>query len=119
MKTECAYYSKSETDLRNGHKYFTEKAVFAKWASMYDITFHEPSWTGHLEGYNEDTVIDSLFHRTFRENEYRKMVERQKLPGNRTEDELSGTRAAETQLIQNGTLEGLPSNRTQDDTQKS
>ncbi|XP_071793421.1 alpha-N-acetyl-neuraminyl-2,3-beta-galactosyl-1,3-N-acetyl-galactosaminide alpha-2,6-sialyltransferase-like [Asterias amurensis] len=89
VKRECAYYSKSEADLRRGHKYFTEKAVFAKWANMYDITFHEPSWTGHLEGYSKDTVIDSLFHRTFRENELRKKMLESKTSSNQTEDTSS------------------------------
>ncbi len=79
---------------------------------MYDITFHEPSWAGHVEGYTKDTVIDSLFHRTFREYEYRKMLESKKLPSNRTEDDLSATALT-------WAVDGLPSNRTQDDTQKS
>lgn len=64
---------------------------------MYDITFHEPSWTGHLEGYSKDTVIDSLFHRTFRENELRKKMLESKTSSNQTEDTSSGTSATKTQ----------------------
>ena len=72
----------------HGHKYITEKAVFAKWANMYGITFHEPSWDGHMKDYDRNTVIDALFHRTFRETERRKMLELEYLANNRT---INGT----------------------------
>ncbi|XP_033636812.1 alpha-N-acetyl-neuraminyl-2,3-beta-galactosyl-1,3-N-acetyl-galactosaminide alpha-2,6-sialyltransferase-like [Asterias rubens] len=69
IRTECAYYTKSEKGTQTGHKFLTEKAVFAKWAATYGIVFHEPSWDGHLKGYDENTVVDTLFKRTFKEYE--------------------------------------------------
>ena len=58
-----------------GHKFLTEKAVFAKWAAMYGIVFHEPSWSGHMKGVDGNTVVDTLFKRRFREYELKKLDE--------------------------------------------
>ncbi|XP_022088954.1 alpha-N-acetylgalactosaminide alpha-2,6-sialyltransferase 6-like [Acanthaster planci] len=41
---ECATYNVSET-RRGAHRFITEKAVFARWAARYNITFHYPEWT--------------------------------------------------------------------------
>ena len=43
-KKECEYYKISEERLTSGHLFITEKAVFARWASKFNITFHYPSW---------------------------------------------------------------------------
>ncbi|XP_071800304.1 alpha-N-acetyl-neuraminyl-2,3-beta-galactosyl-1,3-N-acetyl-galactosaminide alpha-2,6-sialyltransferase-like isoform X1 [Asterias amurensis] len=68
-RTECSYYVSSERQTQKGHKFLTEKAIFAKWAAMYGIVFHEPSWDGHLKNSGNDTVVDTLFKRTFRDYE--------------------------------------------------
>ncbi|XP_019639888.1 PREDICTED: alpha-N-acetyl-neuraminyl-2,3-beta-galactosyl-1,3-N-acetyl-galactosaminide alpha-2,6-sialyltransferase-like [Branchiostoma belcheri] len=41
---ECAYQNEQQ-DFRGGsHKYLTEKAIFARWAPLNNITFINPSW---------------------------------------------------------------------------
>ncbi|XP_030836671.1 alpha-N-acetylgalactosaminide alpha-2,6-sialyltransferase 5 isoform X2 [Strongylocentrotus purpuratus] len=43
-KPECTYYHTSEVRLTSGHLFITEKAVFARWSSIYNIHFHYPYW---------------------------------------------------------------------------
>ncbi|XP_072039990.1 alpha-N-acetylgalactosaminide alpha-2,6-sialyltransferase 3-like isoform X1 [Amphiura filiformis] len=46
IPTECEYYkSHEDTTFIGGHRFITEKAIFARWASMYNVTFHYPEWT--------------------------------------------------------------------------
>ncbi|XP_038048524.1 alpha-N-acetyl-neuraminyl-2,3-beta-galactosyl-1,3-N-acetyl-galactosaminide alpha-2,6-sialyltransferase-like [Patiria miniata] len=71
-KAECGYYNRSEGAARHGHKFLTEKAVFAKWAAAYGIRFHLPYWDDQLKGYGADTVVDTLFKRRYREYERNK-----------------------------------------------
>ncbi|XP_062920787.1 alpha-N-acetylgalactosaminide alpha-2,6-sialyltransferase 3 isoform X1 [Mobula hypostoma] len=40
---ECAEYVRHEKALRGGHRFITEKAIFAKWAKHHNITFSHPS----------------------------------------------------------------------------
>lgn len=28
-----------------GHRFITEKAIFSRWAEMFNIHFHHPKWT--------------------------------------------------------------------------
>ncbi|XP_071953502.1 alpha-N-acetylgalactosaminide alpha-2,6-sialyltransferase 3-like [Antedon mediterranea] len=44
VQHECKYYAVSENKLSTGHKFVTEKAVFARWAETHNITFKYPSW---------------------------------------------------------------------------
>lgn len=41
---ECDYYKISEERLTSGHKFITEKAVFARWATKFNMEFHLPAW---------------------------------------------------------------------------
>ncbi|XP_067327864.1 alpha-N-acetylgalactosaminide alpha-2,6-sialyltransferase 6 isoform X1 [Anolis sagrei] len=42
---ECVTYIHNEWSKRGyHHRFITEKRVFAKWASLYNITFSHPSW---------------------------------------------------------------------------
>ncbi|XP_071945052.1 alpha-N-acetylgalactosaminide alpha-2,6-sialyltransferase 3-like isoform X2 [Antedon mediterranea] len=41
---ECKYYSWNEARKGTGHRFLTEKAVFARWGRRYNMTFHAPSW---------------------------------------------------------------------------
>nr|BAI77453.1 sialyltransferase 3 [Hemicentrotus pulcherrimus] len=43
-KPECTYYHTSEVRLTSGHLFITQKAVFARWSSIYNIHFHYPYW---------------------------------------------------------------------------
>ncbi|XP_033122354.1 alpha-N-acetylgalactosaminide alpha-2,6-sialyltransferase 5-like isoform X2 [Anneissia japonica] len=43
-KRECWYYNRSEKTILFGHKFLTEKAIFARWAKKFNIFFHYPSW---------------------------------------------------------------------------
>ncbi|XP_067845971.1 alpha-N-acetylgalactosaminide alpha-2,6-sialyltransferase 3 isoform X2 [Heptranchias perlo] len=42
-RDECAEYFAHENALYGGHRFITEKAVFAKWAKHYNITFSHPA----------------------------------------------------------------------------
>ncbi|XP_043941786.1 alpha-N-acetylgalactosaminide alpha-2,6-sialyltransferase 3-like [Protopterus annectens] len=44
-REECDEYFLHETAPYGGHRFITEKAVFAKWARQRNITFMYPSWT--------------------------------------------------------------------------
>ncbi|XP_038050365.1 alpha-N-acetyl-neuraminyl-2,3-beta-galactosyl-1,3-N-acetyl-galactosaminide alpha-2,6-sialyltransferase-like [Patiria miniata] len=41
---ECSIYRGAELNKRGGHRFMTEKAVFARWALRYNISFHYPEW---------------------------------------------------------------------------
>ncbi|XP_032993762.1 alpha-N-acetylgalactosaminide alpha-2,6-sialyltransferase 6 isoform X2 [Lacerta agilis] len=42
---ECATYIHNEQSRKgHHHRFITEKRVFAKWASLYNITFSHPNW---------------------------------------------------------------------------
>ncbi|XP_078264299.1 alpha-N-acetylgalactosaminide alpha-2,6-sialyltransferase 3 [Rhinoraja longicauda] len=41
-RDECAEYAIHEKAFYGGHRFITEKAVFAKWAKHHDITFSHP-----------------------------------------------------------------------------
>ncbi|XP_029142478.1 alpha-N-acetylgalactosaminide alpha-2,6-sialyltransferase 6 [Protobothrops mucrosquamatus] len=42
---ECTTYIRNERSHKgNHHRFITEKRVFAKWASLYNITFSHPEW---------------------------------------------------------------------------
>ncbi|NWS72178.1 SIA7D sialyltransferase, partial [Crotophaga sulcirostris] len=43
---ECNMYLMHERARRGGHRFITEKAVFARWAKKKNITFTHPSWAG-------------------------------------------------------------------------
>ncbi|GCB61755.1 hypothetical protein scyTo_0009396, partial [Scyliorhinus torazame] len=42
-RDECAEYAIHENALYGGHRFITEKAVFAKWAKYHNITFSHPA----------------------------------------------------------------------------
>ncbi|XP_069039549.1 alpha-N-acetyl-neuraminyl-2,3-beta-galactosyl-1,3-N-acetyl-galactosaminide alpha-2,6-sialyltransferase [Lepisosteus oculatus] len=42
---ECHMYKAHERAPRGGHRFITEKAIFAKWATRKKIEFLHPSWT--------------------------------------------------------------------------
>ncbi|XP_064416393.1 alpha-N-acetylgalactosaminide alpha-2,6-sialyltransferase 3 [Latimeria chalumnae] len=44
-RDECAEYFLHENAPYGGHRFITEKTVFAKWAKQHNITFKHPSWT--------------------------------------------------------------------------
>ena len=73
VRSECSYYARSERKTTGGHKFLTEKAIFAKWASIYNITFHRPSWEGHLaERQNLSSSIDSPYKRIYHYLQWKK-----------------------------------------------
>lgn len=60
IPTECEYYkSHEDTKLIGGHRFITEKAIFARWAKMYNVTFHHPEWSA--EDLNLNQPIDTPF----------------------------------------------------------
>ncbi|XP_071847524.1 alpha-N-acetylgalactosaminide alpha-2,6-sialyltransferase 3-like isoform X2 [Apostichopus japonicus] len=45
VPTECGYYNSHENTVYvGGHRFITEKAIFARWARMFNIHFHNPGW---------------------------------------------------------------------------
>lgn len=45
VPTECGYYNSHENTVYvGGHRFITEKAIFARWARMFNIHFHNPEW---------------------------------------------------------------------------
>ncbi|XP_011671429.2 alpha-N-acetylgalactosaminide alpha-2,6-sialyltransferase 5 isoform X1 [Strongylocentrotus purpuratus] len=63
LQTECKYYEKSERRLTSGHKFMTEKVAFGRWASMYDIRFHTPTWENHK--YNPKVQKETVFQKAY------------------------------------------------------
>ncbi|XP_077861822.1 alpha-N-acetylgalactosaminide alpha-2,6-sialyltransferase 3-like [Saccoglossus kowalevskii] len=59
---ECVFSRLHEYGLREGHRFHTEKYIFKKWARVFNITFHHPSWD--LD--HEDNETRFLLHRTGR-----------------------------------------------------
>lgn len=43
-RDECAEYVLHESAPYGGHRFITEKAVFAKWAKTHAIKFFNPPW---------------------------------------------------------------------------
>ncbi|MBN3284560.1 SIA7D sialyltransferase, partial [Polyodon spathula] len=41
---ECQMYRAHEKAATGGHRFITEKAIFAKWATRKNLTFSNPSW---------------------------------------------------------------------------
>ncbi|XP_028318879.1 alpha-N-acetyl-neuraminyl-2,3-beta-galactosyl-1,3-N-acetyl-galactosaminide alpha-2,6-sialyltransferase [Gouania willdenowi] len=41
---ECAMYRSHERFKRGGHRFITEKSIFARWAKQHQIVFKHPSW---------------------------------------------------------------------------
>lgn len=42
---ECKMYKVHEHTQRGGHRFITEKAIYAKWAARHRIEFKHPSWS--------------------------------------------------------------------------
>lgn len=63
-RTECEYYTKSETRLTSGHLFVTEKYIFGRWAQKYNMTFLHPSWKAKV--YNQ-SKLDTPFMKLYRE----------------------------------------------------
>ncbi|KAK9532384.1 hypothetical protein VZT92_009767 [Zoarces viviparus] len=42
---ECKMYRFHEHTKRGGHRFITEKAIYAKWATRYKMEFKHPSWS--------------------------------------------------------------------------
>ncbi|XP_072039977.1 alpha-N-acetylgalactosaminide alpha-2,6-sialyltransferase 3-like [Amphiura filiformis] len=57
--TECGYYASHEASRKGGHRFITEKAVFAKWAKKFNISLHHPEWD--LDNVNLSKPIDTPF----------------------------------------------------------
>nr|XP_054756084.1 alpha-N-acetylgalactosaminide alpha-2,6-sialyltransferase 5-like [Lytechinus pictus] len=62
--TECTYYKVHEATPKGGHRFMTEKAIFARWSQMYNLTFHHPSWNRSQDQASKrlDTPFTKLFH---------------------------------------------------------
>ena len=72
-RTECEYYTKSETRLTSGHLFVTEKYIFGRWAQKYNITFVHPSWKAKV--YNQ-SKLDTPFMKLYREKKLTKLKNR-------------------------------------------
>lgn len=42
---ECNMYKAHELSRRGGHRFITEKAIYARWAGLHKIEFRHPSWS--------------------------------------------------------------------------
>ena len=62
--SECSYYRVNEATPRGGHRFMTEKAIFARWAQSYNLTFHYPGWSRSLQEAAKkiDTPFAKIFH---------------------------------------------------------
>ncbi|XP_071511514.1 alpha-N-acetyl-neuraminyl-2,3-beta-galactosyl-1,3-N-acetyl-galactosaminide alpha-2,6-sialyltransferase-like isoform X1 [Diadema antillarum] len=41
---ECAYTKRRETKVKGGHKFLTERRMYARWAAERNVTFRAPEW---------------------------------------------------------------------------
>ncbi|XP_054765142.2 alpha-N-acetyl-neuraminyl-2,3-beta-galactosyl-1,3-N-acetyl-galactosaminide alpha-2,6-sialyltransferase-like [Lytechinus pictus] len=62
---ECSFQRTNELGLGDGHKFMTERAMFARWSLIYDITFHYPSWKATIK--NATGNLDTPFLRKYKE----------------------------------------------------
>ncbi|XP_033097071.1 alpha-N-acetylgalactosaminide alpha-2,6-sialyltransferase 6-like [Anneissia japonica] len=69
FRSECGYYNESETSLLRGHKFLTEKAVYAKLYQKYNLNFYYPTWDAEdLETNNNrtnSTFLDTPYLRRY------------------------------------------------------
>eukprot|EP00057_Strongylocentrotus_purpuratus_P031952 XP_786199.3 PREDICTED: alpha-N-acetylgalactosaminide alpha-2,6-sialyltransferase 3 [Strongylocentrotus purpuratus] len=65
VRRECEYYQWSETQMNKGHKFMTEKAVFARWSLGYNIHFHYPSWRATIQ--NVTAELETPFLQLYKE----------------------------------------------------
>ncbi|XP_033097133.1 alpha-N-acetylgalactosaminide alpha-2,6-sialyltransferase 5-like [Anneissia japonica] len=69
FRSECDYYNTSETHLLSGHKFLTEKAVYARWYKKYNLNFYHPTWDAEdLETSNNrtnSTFLDTPYLRRY------------------------------------------------------
>ncbi|XP_071952464.1 alpha-N-acetylgalactosaminide alpha-2,6-sialyltransferase 3-like [Antedon mediterranea] len=73
-KKECWYYDRSENTVLYGHKFLTEKAIFARWAKKVSIYFHYPSWEGVVtNGKHVDTPFLKLYDESKKNGKLRKV----------------------------------------------
>lgn len=42
---ECKMYRVHEHAQHGGHRFITEKAIYAKWATQHKMDFKNPSWS--------------------------------------------------------------------------
>ncbi len=56
---ECQFYLKGENSKKISHKFMTEKAVFARWATTHNLSFHHPRWKNIAV--NSASKLDSSF----------------------------------------------------------
>ena len=81
----------------------TEKVAFARWAAMYDIKFHLPSWENHTynpNGPQKETVFQKVY-----------MQYKEKMSGKSKDD--AKAKAPDTNLIQKSKAE-TDKDRTKD-----
>ncbi|XP_041475484.1 uncharacterized protein LOC121423990 isoform X2 [Lytechinus variegatus] len=70
FKSQCTYYKESEEHLTFGHLFVTEKAIFARWATKYNINFLHPTWNVTVS--NSSAPLDTPFIKLFHEAQLNK-----------------------------------------------
>ncbi|XP_077863619.1 alpha-N-acetylgalactosaminide alpha-2,6-sialyltransferase 6-like, partial [Saccoglossus kowalevskii] len=53
---ECSLYNIMEAAKKNRHRFSLEKAIFARWSGLYNISFYHPEWT------NPDITQEQIIH---------------------------------------------------------
>ncbi|XP_022091565.1 alpha-N-acetylgalactosaminide alpha-2,6-sialyltransferase 3-like [Acanthaster planci] len=61
--SECDQYKSHEYAKKGGHRFITEKAIFQRWALLYNITFHNPGWNLDKRKHSPNKPINTPFMR--------------------------------------------------------
>lgn len=81
-KQECTYYKESEEHLKYGHLFVTEKAIFARWSSKYNMQFMYPSWNmTELNIANKSAPLDTPFLKLYHEAQFNRSRNAKKTKG--------------------------------------
>lgn len=67
--TECETYDSHENKVYlGGHRFITEKAIFSRWAEMFNIHFHHPTWSAKPRKTKEKTLKTPFVTRNEEDN---------------------------------------------------
>ncbi|XP_041475332.1 alpha-N-acetylgalactosaminide alpha-2,6-sialyltransferase 3-like [Lytechinus variegatus] len=61
---ECSYYNEREYLVKGGHKFLTEKKLYAKWAQHRNLTFRAPTWP--KSAFNWSSEFESPYLNVYR-----------------------------------------------------
>ncbi|XP_072173056.1 alpha-N-acetylgalactosaminide alpha-2,6-sialyltransferase 3-like [Diadema setosum] len=56
---QCTMLNQHENMKKSGHRFITERVMFARWSLVYNLTFHYPSWRATIQ--NTTALVNTEF----------------------------------------------------------